>query len=297
MVLAAGLGTRLRPLTEELPKPLLPLGDRPVLSHVVERLRATGITEGVVNAHHLAEKIEAFARLNGFFLHVEHEIEIRGTAGGVWGARAELGGAPVLVSNADLIFDVPAELLIGAAARTGTMAFAVARRPAGEGAVGLGVNDEIVRLRSERFGNEVGGADYLGVMALGRDAFDCLPSKGCLVGDVALPLLRLGRQLSAVEVISPYWSLGDSVADYLDANRAWLEARSGLGSYRGDGAQVEKGVALTSSVIGAGAVVTGIGSVERSVVWPGARARAPLADCVVTTAGVLAGRDGSVSRC
>jgi mannose-1-phosphate guanylyltransferase len=296
MVLAAGLGTRLRPLTDELPKPLLPLGDRPVLAHVVERLRAAGIVEGAVNSHHLSHKIKEFTRVSGFFLHVEQEDEIRGTAGGVWGARSKLGDAPVLVSNADLIFDVPAASLIGAVVRSGTMAFAVARRPAGEGAVGLGVNDEIVRLRGERFGNEVGGADYLGVMALGSDALDRLPSKGCLVGDVALPLLRRGRSLSAVAVLSPFWSLGDSIGDYLDANRAWLEAGGGHGSYCGEGAHVAEGVELASSVVGPGASLTGGGLVERSVIWPGARARAPLVDCVVTTGGAVVGRDGSVSR-
>jgi mannose-1-phosphate guanylyltransferase len=289
MVLAAGLGTRLRPLTEELPKPLLPLGDRPVLAHVVARLKASGITEGVANAHYLGDKIEAFARVSGFILHVEQEDEIRGTAGGVHGAREQLGPAPVLVSNADLIFDVPADALVTEAARTGTMVLAVAKRAAGEGAVGLGAHDEIVRLRGERFGAEACGADYLGVMALGAEAFEQLPEKGCLVGDVALPLLRHGAALSAVEVTSPFWSLGDSIADYLDANRAWLEARGGE-SYRGEGARVANGVEVVDTVLGAGAEVTGKGAVERSVIWPGALARAPLADAVVTTAGVIARR-------
>ncbi len=296
MVLAAGLGTRLRPLTEELPKPLLPLGDRPVLSHLIERLRSSGVAEGVVNAHHLMSKIQEFARVNPFFLHVEEEDEIRGTAGGVRGALLALGDAPILVSNADLIFDVPATELVAAVARTGTMALAVSRRPAGEGAVGLGVNHEVVRLRGERFGSEISGADYLGVMALGRDAIERLPSKGCLVGDVALPLLRGGRALSTVEVASRFWSLGDSIADYLDANRAWLDERLGGQSYRGEGARVPEGVTLESSVIGAGALLIGSGRVERAVVWPGARARAPLVDCVVTTEGVVVGRDGSVRR-
>lgn len=296
MVLAAGLGTRLRPLTEELPKPLLPLGDRPVLAHVVERLRASGIAEGVANAHHLSREIEEFARVSGFFLHVEHEVTIRGTAGGVRGAREWLGPAPILVSNADLIFDVPTAALIAAAARSGTMAFAIARRAAGDGAVGLGSDDQIVRLRGERFGVEAWGADYLGVMALGGEAVEQLPDQGCLVADVALPLLRSGRGLSAIEVTNAFWSLGDSLSDYLNANQSWLVARGGE-SFCGEGARVVGGVTLERSVIGAGAEVTGTGAVERSVIWPGARARAPLSDAVVTTSGLVVRRDGSVARC
>ncbi len=54
MILAAGLGTRLRPLTDELPKPLVPVGDRPALAHVAARLAAAGIREAVINVHHLA---------------------------------------------------------------------------------------------------------------------------------------------------------------------------------------------------------------------------------------------------
>jgi NDP-sugar pyrophosphorylase family protein len=112
------------------------------------------------------------------------------------------------------------------------------------------------------------------------------------VGDVALPLLRSGRTIASVEVTAPFWSLGDSVSDYLDANRRWLELYGE--SFRGEGARVADGVRIVESVIGAGAVVTGAGPVERSVIWPGAVARAPLADAVVTTAGVVVQRDGSL---
>ena len=61
MVLAAGLGTRLRPLTDLLPKPLVPIGDRPMLAHVVRRLRDAGCERIVVNAHHHADAIAEFA--------------------------------------------------------------------------------------------------------------------------------------------------------------------------------------------------------------------------------------------
>lgn len=279
----------MRPLTSELPKPLLPLGDRPVLAHLIERLRGSGMTEGVVNTHHLPEKIIEFARGCDFFLHVEEEAEIRGTAGGVCGARRHLGPAPVLVSNADLIFDVPAPALLEKARACGTMVFAVAKRRVGEGAVGLGSGDRIVRLRGERFGEEVSGADYLGVMALGAQVLERLPQRGCLVGEVALPLLRQNVPLFTAEVTSPFWSLGDSIADYLDANLSWLCSR-GERSFVGQGAVIGEGVSLLDSVVGAGALVSGQGAVERSVIWPGAQVRAPLADAVVTSSGVIVER-------
>ncbi|MFO7568460.1 MAG: sugar phosphate nucleotidyltransferase, partial [Smithellaceae bacterium] len=55
-ILGAGLGTRLRPLTENMPKPLLPVGGRPIITYAMEHLRAAGVLRFIVNTHHCAEK-------------------------------------------------------------------------------------------------------------------------------------------------------------------------------------------------------------------------------------------------
>ena len=60
VILSAGLGTRMRPLTKHTPKPLLPLGGRPILAHTLERLLDAGVKRIIVNAHYLADQIEAF---------------------------------------------------------------------------------------------------------------------------------------------------------------------------------------------------------------------------------------------
>ncbi len=84
MVLAAGFGTRLRPLTEVFPKPLVPLGDRSVLAHIVDRLAAAGAPRVVVNRHHLRQRFDdaAMSRL-ALPLSLSAEDDILGTAGGV----------------------------------------------------------------------------------------------------------------------------------------------------------------------------------------------------------------------
>src|SRR5215475_3749531 len=98
MILAAGLGTRLRPLTDELPKPLVPVGDRPAVAHVAARLAAAGVCEAVLNTHHLASAFTP-ERLAGLpiAVHPIHEPEILGTAGAVANAAALLGEGPVVV--------------------------------------------------------------------------------------------------------------------------------------------------------------------------------------------------------
>src|SRR5262249_14884373 len=107
MILAAGLGTRLRPLTDQLPKPLVPVGDRPAAAPVAARLAAPGVREAAINVHHLAvaftpERLAAVP----IALHVIHEPEILGTAGGVANAAAVLGDGDVVVWNADVLADV-----------------------------------------------------------------------------------------------------------------------------------------------------------------------------------------------
>jgi mannose-1-phosphate guanylyltransferase len=169
----------------------------------------------------------------------------------------------------------------------------VAPRPIGSGTVGIGVHGRVVRLRGERFGVETASGDYLCAMGLGEDVLDSLPDEGCLIADVALPLLRQGARVQAF-VGHPNWSApGDSIANYVDANMAWLNRRGARAgeAWVGADAQVAESVELVSSVVGAGADVRGEGRLERVVVWPGAQVFAPLRDAVVTRSGLVVPRE------
>ena len=283
MVLCAGLGTRLRPLTEELPKPLVPVGDRSVLDHIAGRLLCAGIDSIVVNVHHLPERFGREIDRLPLEATIVHEPVIRGTAGGLAGARQRLGPGPVVAWNGDMLVDPPLAQLL---ARVGSgLCLAVAPRPAGEGTVGLGDGARVVRLRGERFGEEVRGGDYVGVAALGPRCLETLPEFGCLIGDWALPELRGGGTVTAVDAAVDFTDMGDPQR-YLQANLDWLrENGDERRVWMGPEAQIGDAVALEQAAVGAGARIEGAGALRRCVVWPGARAQAPLHDCVVTTAG------------
>ncbi|MBC8425777.1 phosphotransferase [bacterium] len=108
LLLAAGLGTRLRPLTDHTPKPLLTLGGETLLAHIAGQLREAGVTHLAVNAHHLAEQVtDAAHALTGFTeVTVFPEPEILGTGGALWGARDFLGGDDnFLLYNGDVDCD------------------------------------------------------------------------------------------------------------------------------------------------------------------------------------------------
>ena len=282
IILCAGFGTRLRPLTDELPKPLVPVGDRSILEHALFRLHAAGITALVINVHHLAEQ---FARtLAGLRLNVRVlvESEIRGTAGGVAGARRHLSGSPVLIWNGDILVAPPLDQLL-VRSEPQSFCLGVAPRPLGEGTVGLDAQGHVVRLRGERFGTEHSGGDYVGLIALGAGALASLPERGCLFGDAALPLLRAGGTVDSVPVTTPWTDAGDP-ASLLRANLAWLSERN-LSFFLGQGAEAAPGVELQQALIGAGARVQGRGLLQRCVVCPGATATAPLSDAIVAPSG------------
>lgn len=131
MVLAAGEGRRLRPLTEKTPKALVPVGGKPVLERVLGLLRDAGATAAVVNTFHLAEPVEEFLGSKDFGLEVEisREKVLLDTGGGLKNAARFFAGErePFFLYNADVVSDVDLKALY--AAHRGLATLAVADRP------------------------------------------------------------------------------------------------------------------------------------------------------------------------
>jgi MurNAc alpha-1-phosphate uridylyltransferase len=111
MVLAAGLGTRMRPLTDDRPKALVEVGGRALIDHVLDRLVQAGVQTAVVNVHWFADRLEAHlaARGRGPAICISDErAELLETGGGLKKARPLLGDAPVFVANIDSVWtDAP----------------------------------------------------------------------------------------------------------------------------------------------------------------------------------------------
>jgi mannose-1-phosphate guanylyltransferase len=273
MVLAAGLGTRLRPLTDHRAKALVPVGDRPALAHVLDRLRVAGLSRVVVNAHHHLDQLRAFALGDlGVDLRLSEEPELLGTAGGIAHAHGLLGAGDVLLWNADILAEVDVGALLASHGDQATLVVQPLTR--GQGSVGLDDAGRVVRLRTERFADEARGGHFLGIHVLGRALRARLPARGGLIEDVYLPALARGDVLRSHLFDGPWHDVG-TVESYLGANLAWLAAR-GLERWIGPGARVADGVVLDRAVVGEGASVTGHGALTRCVVWPGAHAMAPL---------------------
>ena len=121
MVLAAGLGKRMRPLTATRPKPLVEVAGKPLLDHVMDRLRAAGIKRAVVNVHYLADALEAHVlnRVQGIEIAVSDErAKLLETGGGLVKALPLIADDPFLVVNSDnLWIDGPMDTIRALAAR------------------------------------------------------------------------------------------------------------------------------------------------------------------------------------
>jgi MurNAc alpha-1-phosphate uridylyltransferase len=120
MILAAGLGTRMRPLTLDRSKALVEVAGRPLIDHVLDRLAAAGVRRAVVNVHAFADDLEAHVRRRGDLeiLISDERAALLETGGGLRAARRLLGDEPILVANVDTLWTeaaVPAiDKLIGA---------------------------------------------------------------------------------------------------------------------------------------------------------------------------------------
>ncbi|MCX8156367.1 MAG: nucleotidyltransferase family protein [Verrucomicrobiae bacterium] len=105
MVLAAGYGTRMRPLTDRLPKPLVPIAGRPMIAYALEHLRAAGVREVVVNVAHLKEPLIQYLRsYPGLQCLISEEAEPLETGGGLRHALPLLGERPLYVINSDILW-------------------------------------------------------------------------------------------------------------------------------------------------------------------------------------------------
>ncbi|MEU7677249.1 sugar phosphate nucleotidyltransferase [Micromonospora taraxaci] len=254
VVLAAGEGTRLRPLTERVPKALCPVGNVPLLDRALARLAGLGLTgpdRVAVNACYLGDQVVAHV---GDRAHLSVEVgDPLGTAGGVANLRDWIDGRPVLVGNADAYLADPAAA------------------PGPDVAALLdGWDGHTVRLLGQPAANPTepgtfGGHCFTGFSLLPWRLVRDLP---VVVSDLVRVLWRPAEAADALEVVPYPGTFFDTgtPADYLAAN---LHAAAG-------GTLVDPSARVTGrceeSVVGAGAQVDG--DVLRSVVWPGATVRA-----------------------
>ncbi|CAN5753853.1 nucleotidyltransferase family protein [soil metagenome] len=202
MLLAAGLGTRLRPLTDRIPKALLEVGGVPMLEQVARRLIAAGADRLIVNTHHLGEQIERFvAEREGFGVEVRISREAKApleTGGGLLNAAPHFRrDAPFFLHNTDILSDLPlremyeAHLASGALATVAVMERATLRYLLfdEEGLCGRTDERKGLEIRARPAVGEVRRLAFGGVHVISAEIFELITERGAF--SILDPYLRL----------------------------------------------------------------------------------------------------------
>lgn len=291
-VLGAGLGTRLRPLTEAVPKPLVPVRNRPLITHAFDHLASLGVREFIVNTHHRAEAYAAAfpdSRHRGIPIRFRHEPILLETGGGIANVADLIGDDDFVVYNGDILSDLALAPALEAHEESGRLVTLVLRS---SGAAMHVTADpaagRVVDIRNSLGSGLPENAMFTGIYFVRRGFVDRIPPREKIsVIPVLLDLMRAGGEVGAVFADEGAWfDLGTREA-YLDTHAAL-----GSGPLVAESASVAGTAELLGfTTIGEGAVVGPQARLEDSVVWPGATVapHARLRRCVVRTGETATG--------
>jgi mannose-1-phosphate guanylyltransferase/mannose-1-phosphate guanylyltransferase/phosphomannomutase len=323
MVMAAGLGKRLRPLTYEIPKPLVPVGNRPIMEHILARLARDGFSDVIANLHWFPETIRdrfADGSALGIDLSYSYEEILLGTAGGVRNVRDYFGSDPFVVMAADALTDIDLAGLARAHAEHDWIATLAVKPVRDTTEYGVIVTSEDGRVQGFQEKPEPAEAKSnlanCMIYVLEPEIFDHFPDQEEV--DFALDVFPalLERDVPfGVHVTDAYWNDVGSLPEYLQGNFDVLTgavavepagrivdsaSAAGLGDdvelegpvLLGEGVRVGEGVRLDGPlVIGPGAQIGAGARLRESVLLPGAEVPADglLAGAIAGSARALAG--------
>jgi NDP-sugar pyrophosphorylase family protein len=292
-VLGAGLGTRLRPLTEDLPKPLIPIFQKPLITFALDHLIEAGVKSFIINTHHRAARFDEFfvdGNYRGHPIQLVHEPQILGTGGGIKNVEALLQGKPFIVYSGDLLTDIELAPLLEEHLRAG--------------------NDVTLALRDSQFSRDValeggrvvdienryghaGRYDFAGISLWTPAIFERIPQ---------------GRNLSFIPILAEWIGEGGKIGGVLCNEQKWFNIGSRneyLAVHRtiqeeswkpnyvkssdwpvrvADDAFLDSSACLSGFYsIGAGCRVGADVTLEDTILWPGAQiaSRSHLRTCIV----------------
>ncbi len=321
--MAAGLGTRLRPLTYEVPKPMVPVVNRPIMEHILRLLPRRGFSDVIANLHWFPDTIrKRFGDGSelGIELTYSYEDELMGTAGGVRNVSSFFGDEPFLVMAADALTDIDLAALAAAHSENGGIATLAVKQVPNVSEFGVVITDADGRIQG--FQEKPDPAEALSDLAscmiyiLEPEIFDYFPDEHSV--DFALdvfPALLSNDVPVHVHKIDSYWNDVGSLPEYIQGNMDVLEGAvdvEGAGALLhtvgggdaeeagepgidgpvlvGEGCDLDPGVRLDGPVvIGDGSAVGPGAFVKHSVVLPGAQVPAG-----AIVAGAIYGRAGTL---
>ena len=277
MVLAAGLGTRLRPLTYEITKPMVPVLDRPVMEHIVDLLDSHSFEHVIANLHYFPDTIRDHF---GERLQYRYEPELLGTAGGVRGCADFFGDEPFLVISGDALTDIDLGALVARHRQSGGIATLAAKQVADTREFGVVLHDREGRITGfqEKPAPEEALSDLgnCGIYVFDPRIFEYFPERPFVdwAQDV-FPVLLENDVPFHIHEVREYWN---DVGSLGELRQGTFDALSGELHLQIDGQEVSPGVIVAGdSPLRADTEIDGSAWIGRDVdIGPGVRLMGPL---------------------
>lgn len=223
-ILGAGLGTRLRPLTSDRPKPLVTVCGKPLITFAFDHLLADGLSRWIVNTHHRADEYAKVFPDNcyrGCPIDFRYEPELLETGGGIKNIGDLAGNAPLLVYNGDVLTDLPLGPLLDAHRDNGALVTMALRSGGGPLRVSLDADSGRVRDIRGKLGTGLPDTHlFTGIYILQPGVFDLIPPNVKIsIVPVLLDIIRDQDAVAGVEIDDGAWRDLGTVAEYLDIHR------------------------------------------------------------------------------
>lgn len=292
-VLGAGMGTRLRPMTEHSPKPLVPIFQKPLITFSLDHLRSIGVESFVINTHRLAEQFaSAFAdgSYSGVPVKLLHEPELLETGGGIKNAEAWLCAGAFIVYSGDILTDIHLQPLIDEHFAMGNDVTLALRETGLATAVAL-QNGRVIDI-SNRYGH-AGNYDFANISIWNREIFQRIPAgKKVSFVPVLGEWIGQGGRIGGLVLNEGKWFNLGSREGYLEVHRTIAEEswRPHYVKTRDWPVRVAPDAVVDPSArlfgfysIGAGCRVGAGVLLENTILWPGAQiaSRSDLRNCIV----------------
>jgi mannose-1-phosphate guanylyltransferase len=307
MILAAGLGTRLRPLTLYRPKPLVPIVNQPLLGILINQLNQAGVTRLAVNAHHLADSMAAFLenlKAGEMEIKLFHEPVILGTGGGIKNTASFWRDEPLLVINADLLTSIDVAEAYAYHVSHDNPVTLVMHYHEKYNRVRINSGGEILEFNSHA--SACGEGDSLlaftGIHVLDPVVLDMIPQGVSHIIDTYLAMIRRGISIKAHVVKGHVWADIGQARDYVQLHHELLTGETALPENvlvtdgpvaKAEGVSLEPGARLEGWVsLGRDVRVKARARVVNSVLWDNVIVDegAEVIDSVAVDGSVLSGK-------
>jgi mannose-1-phosphate guanylyltransferase len=266
-MLGAGLGTRLRPLTDVLPKPLVPVWNEPLIFHALRHCQNAGILDFAINTHHLPQcwnQVFPTSTFEGSSISLFYEEELLETGGGIKNIASFIGDDSVLVFNGDIFSDIDLKGLIHAHLKSGDVA-TLAIKSFGP-SCNVAVQDgRVVDIRNALSINP-GNSQFTGIYCIRPEILRLIPqAKKNSIIPAFLELIKLG-QIGSFNVDAARWIDIGTIETYRDIHQN-SEHKNQCGSFLSNSAIIEENCSISNSIIWPNTHVMAGSSLENCIVY------------------------------